>query len=108
MLPRITPFYFEDSPAESEQYVTIQCTVSQGDLPLKISWMFNNVSIQDDGRILVTAVGKRSSSLSIESVDYTNVGNYTCRAQNKAGYTDHTAFLAVNGSLYYQFLRMKL
>ncbi|XP_017784824.1 PREDICTED: Down syndrome cell adhesion molecule-like protein Dscam2 isoform X11 [Nicrophorus vespilloides] len=95
--PRIVPFEFEDGPLESGQYTSIQCSVPQGDFPLTISWYFNEKPINDydESRVLVSAVGRRSSSLVIESVDYGHAGNYTCRAKNRAGIADFTSLLTV-------------
>lgn len=98
VLPRVTPFYFEDNPTQTGQYATIQCTVAQGDLPLKIKWKFNQNDIDSSSGVLITAVGKRSSTLSIESVSYENAGNYTCVGKNKVGLAEFTTQLLVNGS----------
>lgn len=99
MAPRVLPFSFEENPIQAETYATIQCTVPQGDFPLNISWRFNNAPIHSQSGILVTAVGRRSSSLTLESVSYNQMGNYTCRGENKAGYAEYTAALMVNGLL---------
>lgn len=95
--PRITPFVFEGNPVQSEEYVTIQCTVGVGDMPLNISWLFNGQVVTTFLGISVTSVGKRSSSLTLESVSYENAGNYTCRGENRAGRSEYTASLLVNG-----------
>lgn len=100
VLPRVTPFYFEDSPAQTGQYATIQCTVSRGDLPLIISWKFNDVSVRNEFGVSITAVGKRSSSLTIENTSHENAGNYTCVGENKVGSAEYTAQLIVNGNIF--------
>ena len=43
-------------------------------------------------------VGTRTSMLIISDVDYTHIGEYTCRATNPAGSVTHAAELNVNGN----------
>ncbi|XP_045473824.1 Down syndrome cell adhesion molecule-like protein Dscam2 isoform X12 [Harmonia axyridis] len=94
--PKIHHFDFEDNPAESGGYATVQCTVAVGDLPLKITWNFNNESISNVGGITITSVGRRSSSVIIDSVTYKHAGVYTCIAENKAGVAHYSTVLNVN------------
>ena len=46
-----------------------------------------------------TMLGTQASMLVIQSVDYQHSGTYTCRAENPAGITTHSAELKVNGIL---------
>jgi hypothetical protein len=46
-----------------------------------------------------TMIGQQTSMLIIASVDYQHSGSYTCRAENPAGVTSHSAQLLVNGNL---------
>ena len=43
-------------------------------------------------------LGTQASILMISSVDYQHSGVYTCRAENPAGVTTHSAELKVNGN----------
>ncbi|CAG9840563.1 unnamed protein product [Diabrotica balteata] len=95
--PQITPFDFGNTPIHSGQFVQVTCTAFEGDMPIKIDWLLNNVPISDFSDVSVSAVGKRTSFLAIDSVSYTHAGNYTCRAANKAGETTVTSELQVNG-----------
>lgn len=97
VVPKIHHLNFEDNPVESGGYATVQCTVSIGDLPLKFSWKFNNLSIESIPGITVGSVNRRSSTLSIESVSYEHAGSYTCVGENKVGKAELTAVLNVNG-----------
>lgn len=97
MLPRITPFAFEDNPVHEGQFAQIACSVSEGDLPLRIDWRLNGRDIGEYSEIGVSAIGKRTSILVIESVTYEHAGNYSCRATNRAGESSYTAGLQVNG-----------
>lgn len=69
-------------------------------MPIKLEWLLNNKLLEDFPQITTTPVGKRMSSLAIESVSYTHAGNYTCRAKNRAGQTEFVAELQVNGYLF--------
>lgn len=63
-----------------------------------ISWKFNDMPVQNELRVLITAVGKRSSTLTIENTSHENAGNYTCVGENKVGSAEYTAQLIVNGN----------
>nr|XP_015838883.1 PREDICTED: Down syndrome cell adhesion molecule isoform X11 [Tribolium castaneum] len=96
VLPRITPFYFEDNPVHSGQYVQVNCLVSDGDLPIEIEWMLNGKNIEDFLEISASKIGKRSSILTIEAVSYIHAGNFTCLAKNRAGSAKFVTQLQVN------------
>lgn len=83
------------------------CSVTKGDQPLKIWWTFNdqsdsyNVSTNDG--IVVSRINLKVSSLFIEAVKARHRGNYTCFAQNRAGMTAYSAYLAINGPKKFNF-----
>lgn len=95
--PKIHHLNFEDNPVQSGSYATVQCTVAAGDIPLKISWKFNNDTIGSLESITVVSVNRRSSTLSIEPVSYEHAGYYTCIGENKVGKTEIATMLNVNG-----------
>lgn len=97
MLARITPFAFDDGPAQTGQYCTLTCTVQTGDLPLNLTWLLNGIELRDSFDITITSVGKRTSFLTIESVQAIHAGTYTCQAENSAGISQYSAELKVNG-----------
>ncbi|KAJ8667920.1 hypothetical protein QAD02_009583, partial [Eretmocerus hayati] len=96
--PQILPFTFGDEPSNSGDLVSVTCSVSKGDLPIEISWAFENKLLKDqpDHDVLVASTNKKNSVLSIESVNAKHVGEYTCLATNHAGTASYSAFLAVN------------
>lgn len=98
--PEISPFEFTDNPIDAEDFATISCAVSKGDMPLEISWKHNSYSISPGEGITTSRTSKRISQLSIDSVQATHAGEYTCTAKNKAGEASHTAVLNVNGESY--------
>lgn len=95
--PQISPFDFGEESVHSGTYIQVYCIVKEGDLPIAIEWMLNRKPLKDYSEISVISGGKRSSSLSIESVQYEHAGNYTCKTKNRAGETEFTAQLLVNG-----------
>lgn len=66
-------------------------------MPVKFSWMFNGTPITNHLSIVVAPYGKKTSLLSIESVDESHIGNYTCIANNRAGAATFSAELLVKG-----------
>lgn len=78
--------------------VQVSCYVNKGDMPVDFSWMFNGKPIPNDISVNVTPFGKRTSVLSIEYVDQSHIGNFTCVASNKAGQASHSAELFVKGT----------
>lgn len=97
VLPRITPFAFDGGPAQTGQYTTLTCTVQTGDLPLNFTWFLNGIELTDSFDIAISTVGKRSTFLTIESVQAIHAGTYTCQAENIAGMTQYSTELKVDG-----------
>lgn len=97
VLPRIAPFAFEEGPAQTGQSISLTCSVVDGDLPLYINWFLNDQPTEDISGLTQGKIGRRISVLSIESVQADHAGQYSCRAINKAGQTESSAELKVNG-----------
>ncbi|XP_043064012.1 Down syndrome cell adhesion molecule-like protein Dscam2 isoform X16 [Drosophila ficusphila] len=94
--PHISPFEFGDEPANFGDSVTVQCTISKGDLPVDITWLFNDYAINEYHGVTTSKIGKKVNVLTIDSVNGNNAGDYTCRARNKAQTVEYTAALIVN------------
>ncbi|KAJ8918532.1 hypothetical protein NQ315_013036, partial [Exocentrus adspersus] len=94
--PQIVPFDFGDDPINSGDFLSVQCSVHKGDLPINISWLHNNISIGYIEGVVISKVGKKVSTVTIDSVQENHAGVYTCLAENKAGKTDYSAKLNVN------------
>lgn len=91
---------FGDEPINAGEIASIQCAVLKGDLPLEITWMFNDKPItRERTDVTVSSSGKRLRQLTIESVNAGHAGEYTCVASNVAGSTSKSALLHVNGTL---------
>lgn len=95
------PFEFGEEPANAGDMASISCAVSKGDQPLNISWVFNGQLLKPKNYlgIVLTSINKKTSILNIESVSGVHRGTYYCVATNRAGSTNHSAVLEVNGTL---------
>ena len=96
--PSIVPFSFGRDVIDSGEYAQLTCVVSRGDMPITITWSLKGQDLNSGPSITTTMVGTRTSMLIISSVDYTHIGEYTCRASNPAGSVTHAAKLNVNGN----------
>lgn len=99
--PKITPFSFGDEPMSFGEPVSIQCTISGGDLPVEVFWKLNGKSIPSNIEVSLSKIGKRINALTIETVTAHHAGNYTCLAQNLAGEAELTSSLFVIGLFRY-------
>jgi hypothetical protein len=97
VLPQIIPFSFGDEIPNAGELASLQCSVIKGDSPISMHWLFNGTEVESSEDITISKIGRKISSLSIESVHASHVGEYTCVAKNAAGATNFSAFLLVNG-----------
>ena len=97
--PSIVPFSFGREVIDSGDFAQLTCVVSSGDMPVTITWSLKGKELNSGPSISTTQLGKRASILVISSVDFTHIGEYTCRATNPAGSVTHAAVLNVNGIL---------
>ena len=96
--PRIAPFSFGSPVIDSGAFAQLTCVVSHGDMPVTISWSLKGQELNSGPSITTTQLGQRASMLVISSVDYTHIGEYTCRATNAAGSVTYSVDLNVNGN----------
>ena len=97
--PSIVPFsFFGRDVIDSGEYAQLTCVVSRGDMPITITWSLKGQELNSGPSITTNMLGRRASILIISSVDYSHVGEYTCRATNMAGSVTYAAELNVNGN----------
>ena len=96
--PDIVPFSFGRETIDQGKFAQLTCVVSSGDRPLSITWSLKGDIVSSDDTMTTTMLGTQASMLVIQSVDYQHSGVYTCRAENPAGITTHSAELKVNGN----------
>lgn len=76
----------------------VTCKVSKGDVPMDFFWSLNEVPIVDKHRgFTVQRMNPRASTLSIDVLDATHRGNFSCVARNRAGFAEIKVELQVNG-----------
>jgi Immunoglobulin domain len=86
-----------------DESVTAACSIVKGDLPLKLWWRFTETdesmayNLTTNDGVVITKPSQKVTILTIDAVKARHRGNYTCFAQNKAGTTQHSAYLKVNG-----------
>lgn len=98
MAPVIVPFTFGEDAAYPGDSNAVNCMVMKGDLPLDIYWTFNGQPLRhSELGVSILRMKPRLSSLSIDSLDSTHRGTFTCVAINAAGLTNSTADLVING-----------
>lgn len=93
------PLDFGEESVNSGESASLSCSVTKGDLPIKISWFHNNERIEsgNDG-IVISRVSNKLSTLSIDNVYAGHSGTYQCVAGNIAGNASFSAELHVNGT----------
>ncbi len=78
------------------------CISNKGNLPLEVQWYFRGEDgierklFTNDG-VVISRMGDRMSSLTIESVKRRHSGSYSCIAKNSAGQANYTSVLAIKG-----------
>jgi Immunoglobulin domain len=77
--------------------LTLTCSAIQGDLPLILYWKFGNKSIESIPGISVSAIGIRTSMLSIDAIQGYHSGRYECFGKNGAGISSYATEVVVNG-----------
>lgn len=109
-MPIIAPFTFGDDELNLDDTVTATCTITKGDLPLKLFWRFteegfdNSYNLTTNDGIAITRNGQKVSTLLIDAVKARHRGNYTCMASNKAGTSQHSAYLKISGENIFVYL----
>lgn len=98
VLPQIAPFDFGDETTNTGDTVVVNCIVSKGDLPIEIRWVIHSSPVvSGENGITILKTNQRTSTMSINSVEGMHRGTFKCIAKNKAGATEYTADLHVNG-----------
>jgi Immunoglobulin domain len=114
VLPQVNPFSFGEDEFNLDDTVTATCSVTKGDTQgLKIYWVFQGIedlfpyNISTNDGIVITKPSQKMSILGIEAVKARHRGNYTCIAQNRAGISQQSSYLYMNGAFKY-FLTLSI
>ncbi len=92
------PFSFQEDLLREGMRAQLQCVVTEGDPPIRISWSKDGQTIPQELDVSVREVDQFSSILAIRMITPKHNGNYTCAARNAIGTVTHSARLAVNGN----------
>lgn len=100
--PKITPFQIYPTLRLGER-LTLTCAVTKGDPPLTISWTFNDqpvVSGGGGGSSYATAlqITAFTSILTVDSLQSSHGGNYSCVVANAAGRASQSQLVDVQGT----------
>jgi hypothetical protein len=106
VIPVIAPFAFSEEELNLDESVSAVCSITKGDLPIKIWWTFKSdnelefpYNLTTGDGVMITKPNAKNSFLSIENVKSRHRGTYECQATNAAGVSVHSAFLSINGSI---------
>jgi hypothetical protein len=75
---------------------------------LKIWWTFKGdddsfaYNLTTNDGVMIMRSGQKLSVLNIENVKARHRGNYTCFAQNRAGFSQQSSYLSINGHSYFK------
>lgn len=102
-MPQISGFTFGDEELNLDETIAATCIVIKGDLPIHVWWTlrddYHNTerNLTSNDGVMITKTSQKISVLNIEAVKARHRGNYTCYAKNKAGISQYSAYLAING-----------
>lgn len=74
------------------------CRLRKGDRPVTFSWLFNGIQLMNTDDTYIDHMGSRTSILTLDPVRAHHQGNYSCKAVNKAGFTQVDTTIIVNGT----------
>lgn len=106
--PKLAPFAVNDDPLHLGDFFQLNCAVIHGDFPYNITWLFNEQPVNYLSGVSILMVGKRSSSLNIDSVSGQHAGNYSCIGSNTAGTAVISTSLSIRGLCVYWFIASSL
>ncbi|XP_077561118.1 cell adhesion molecule Dscam1-like [Haemaphysalis longicornis] len=92
--PVVSPFSFPDDLTEGKR-AGAACIVSDGDLPISISWLKDGRPLDPALAASVAEANDYTSFLSFTGVRQLHTGNYTCVASNPAAAANYTAPMVV-------------
>lgn len=78
------------------QNIKLNCDLTQGAKPIKLSWFFNDAPIKENERLQIDNRRDDVSSLVIKSLSSDSVGRYKCVATNDYGSDQQTGTVHVN------------
>lgn len=96
MTPKIEPFTFADDLRQGLR-TRLLCGVSQGDLPMQISWYKDGQPLVHLPAVTLKELDTFSSVLTFSNLSAVHKGYYQCVAHNGAGIARYGTHLSVQG-----------
>ncbi|KAK8779365.1 hypothetical protein V5799_019298 [Amblyomma americanum] len=90
---KISPFIFSKNLLVGER-TRVMCATTSGDQPFTFSWLKDGKPLHQSAKISI-ATSAQFSTLSIEKLDLTDAGNYTCAVNNAHGTVSYTDTLEI-------------
>lgn len=97
--PFINPVDFGETDLYEGGIGSATCIVSQGSLPLMVTWTYNGKILRSDKYRKIHSFGKRASILTIEPLSHLHQGVYGCEAFNAAGAYKVETELVIQGKM---------
>lgn len=97
--PVIIPLDFGATDLYEGGIASATCVVSQGSLPLMVTWTYNGKLLRSDNYRKIHSFGKRTSILTIEPLGHLHQGIYGCDASNAAGTYKVETELVIQGKM---------
>ena len=104
--PKMTPFQMDPTLRLGER-LTLTCAVTAGDLPLAMSWLVDGAAVtaaSSSSRSVATSLQVKTlqidaftSILSVDTVQLTNSGNYSCVVRNAAATLTQSQLVLIRG-----------
>ena len=112
LVPPTLNAFTVDSHLRLGQRVSMLCSATDGDLPMRITWYRNEIPLsggsssgmgRDNRRsgsegISITEIGDYESVLRIDNLRPEHNANFTCVAENDGGIAQHSQVLRVKGT----------
>lgn len=75
----------------------ILCSIKRGSPPIEFRWLHNNERIQSHSKYKILTT-KTSSHFSIGEIQASDIGNFTCVAQNEFGMDSKMEYVFLEGN----------
>nr|AQY56561.1 down syndrome cell adhesion molecule [Penaeus chinensis] len=94
--PQLLPIEFGSEAFYEGDMAQANRRLRKGDRPVTFSWLYNGILLVNTDDTYIDHMGSRTSILTLDPVRAHHQGNYSCRAVNKAGFTQVDTTIIVN------------